>query len=154
METYKKKLLIDNGITDEFVQDNLSFSFQWAVRGLHFQIPPFAQAKLVTVFQGKALDVAVDIRRNSPTYGKSFEIELSDEQPLLFYIPPGFAHGFSVLSETCLFYYKCSQYYNKDSECGILWNDASLSINWQINNPIVSEKDQQLPLLRDFDSSF
>lgn len=138
----------------KFVQDNLSYSSQGIIRGLHFQAPPHAQGKLVTVLQGRVLDVAVDIRKGSPTYGEHFAIELDAEDITLFYIPPGFAHGFQVLSETALFSYKCTNFYNKASEGGLLWNDPDLGIKWAEISPLVSDKDQILPGLKDFQSSF
>jgi dTDP-4-dehydrorhamnose 3,5-epimerase len=112
------------------------------VRGLHFQNPPFAQGKLVRVPYGKVVDVVVDIRKNSPTYGKHFSIELSDNNGLQLWIPEGFAHGFVSLADNTILSYKCTNYYNKESEGSILWNDTNLSINWHIDSPIISEKDQ------------
>lgn len=138
----------------EFVQDNLSFSQKGTLRGLHFQIPPHAQGKLVTVLEGEVLDVAVDIRKDSPTYGMHEAIKLSTEDPTLLYIPPGMAHGFQVLSDTCLFLYKCTSFYHKESERGIAWNDPQLEIPWENISPVLSEKDQQHPLFRDYDSPF
>lgn len=137
-----------------FVQDNLSYSSKGIIRGLHFQAPPHAQGKLVTVLQGRVLDVAVDIRKGSPTYGAHYAIELDAEELTLFYIPPGFAHGFQVLSETALFSYKCTNLYNKASEGGLLWNDPSIGIEWADLEAKVSEKDQVLPGLKDFVSPF
>ncbi len=152
METYKEPDFIRAGINKHWKQDNLSFSVKNTLRGLHFQKPPFAQAKLVTVLQGSVLDVVVDIRKNSPTYGKHYKIKLSAEEPTWFFIPEGFAHGFVCLSETCLFYYKCSEIYNRDADTGIRWN--SLNIDWEIDNPIVSEKDKILPLFKEFKTPF
>lgn len=154
METYSEQALHQAGIQTKFVQDNLSYSKQGTVRGLHFQAPPHAQAKLVTVFLGKVLDVVVDIRKGSPTYGKSYAIELSYENKTAFFVPAGFAHGFSVLSETCIFYYKCSNYYNKPSEGGLLYNDPALAIDWRVASPIVSDKDKILPPLSQLNSPF
>ncbi len=124
-----------------FVQDNMSKSKYGTVRGLHYQTGEFAQVKLVQVIVGKVLDVAVDVRHNSPTFGKYFGIELSDENKKQFWIPPGFAHGFSVLSETAIFSYKCTALYNKQSERAIIYNDKAINIDWKVDNPIVSEKD-------------
>lgn len=124
-----------------FVQDNLSKSKYGTVRGLHYQIGDFAQGKLVQVIVGKVLDVAVDIRFGSPTFGKYFGIELSEDNKKQFWIPPGFAHGFSVLSETAIFSYKCTSLYNKESERSIIYNDKFIDINWKVDAPIVSEKD-------------
>lgn len=138
----------------KFVQDNLSSSGKGIVRGLHFQGPPHAQGKLVSVLQGKVLDVAVDIRKASPTYGQYLAVELSAKKLNMLYIPEGFAHGFQVLSETCLFSYKCTGYYNKESEGGLLWNDPALGIPWREVEPLLSEKDRVLPNLKNFNSPF
>lgn len=136
-----------------FVQDNESFSTYGVVRGLHFQKPPFAQSKLVRVIQGVVLDVAVDIRPGSPTYGQHVAVELTGDNHRQFFIPRGFAHGFAVLSETVLFQYKCDQFYAPQSEGGIAWNDPTLNIDWKIpaDQVILSEKDTQHPLLKDFE---
>jgi dTDP-4-dehydrorhamnose 3,5-epimerase len=138
----------------EFVQDNQSLSQKDVVRGLHFQNPPHAQAKLVSVIQGSVLDVAVDIRKNSTTYGKSFAIELNSKEKNQLFIPAGFAHGFKTLENNTIFFYKCTNYYNKESEGCILWNDPLLKIDWGIENPILSEKDKIGELFMDFVSSF
>ena len=137
-----------------FVQDNESFSTKGALRGLHFQRPPFAQAKLVRVVKGKVLDVAVDIRVGSPTYGQYASVILDAEKHNAFYIPEGFAHGFYTI-EDAIFQYKCTNFYEKDAEGGLFWNDLDLAIDWKIeNNEIVSEKDQILPSLKDLKSNF
>jgi dTDP-4-dehydrorhamnose 3,5-epimerase len=141
-EAFSRKAYEEIGISCAFVQDNLSYSTYGILRGLHFQAPPFAQAKLVTVLQGQAFDVAVDLRKNSPTYGKHFSILLDAANPTYFFIPEGFAHGFAALSPACLFYYKCSAYYQKSAEGGLLWNDPLLGIDWPLSDPILSEKDQ------------
>lgn len=143
----KKKFKKLTGLNIDFVQDNESFSNRGVIRGLHFQTGEWAQAKLVRVIRGKVLDVAVDIRKNSPTYGKHFSIELSGENKLQLFIPRGFAHGFSVLENDTIFSYKCDNYYNKESEGGIVYNDAKLSINWELNNDniSISDKDKLLP---------
>ncbi len=149
-ESYNKKLFFDYHIKEEFIQDNQSLSQKDVVRGLHFQKPPYAQAKLVRVIKGAVLDVVVDIRKESPTFGKHFSIELTEENFLMLFIPIGFAHGFSVLREDTIFSYKCSNLYNKESEDCLLWNDPMLKIDWKISNPILSEKDKigkQLHLL-------
>jgi dTDP-4-dehydrorhamnose 3,5-epimerase len=125
----------------KFVQDNVSKSKYGTIRGLHYQVGEFEQGKLVSVLVGKVLDVAVDIRFGSPTFGKYFGIELSDENKKQFWIPPGFAHGFSVLSDEVLFAYKCTANYNKASERSIIYNDAELNIDWKVETQIVSEKD-------------
>jgi dTDP-4-dehydrorhamnose 3,5-epimerase len=146
-ESYNKKKLSDLGINIDFVQDNQSFSQKGTLRGLHYQNPPFAQTKLVRVLQGEIIDVAVDLRKNSATFGKHFAILLSAENKKQLLIPQGFAHGFSVLSETASVMYKCDQYYNKASEGGIRYDDATLNIDWgmALENAIVSEKDVVLP---------
>lgn len=133
-----------------FVQDNQSFSSKGVLRGLHYQTGEHAQAKLVRVLQGEVLDVAVDIRPDSPTYGQYESIILSAENQLQFYIPRGFAHGFLVLSETATFFYKCDNFYNKESEGGIIFNEPIINIDWQfeLNDLIISEKDEQLPNLQ------
>lgn len=134
-----------------FVQDNESKSRYGVLRGLHFQKPPFAQAKLVRVVKGKVLDVAVDIRENSPTFGKHVSVELSDENIRQLFIPRGFAHGFVVLSDEAVLHYKCDNYYAPDYEGGILWNDATLNIDWKIpaKDIILSEKDKKLSLFNE-----
>jgi len=139
------------GISAGFVQDNQSSSTRGVLRGLHFQRGEHAQAKLVRVLQGTVLDVAVDIRNDSPTFGKYFALELSDSSRTQLFIPRGFAHGFVVLSERAVFFYKCDNYYNKASEGGILYNDASLNIDWQLSEEslILSDKDKQNPLFKD-----
>lgn len=154
MEAYSKQALQDAGIDANFVQDNISFSSFGTIRGLHFQAPPYAQAKLVTVLHGKVRDIVVDIRIGSPSYGQTYAVELSHENHLLFYVPEGFAHGFSVLSETCLFAYKCSNYYHKASEGGIIYSDTTLNLDWQLTHPIVSHKDLSLPTWQNFQSPF
>lgn len=139
-----------------FVQDNESCSIKGVVRGLHFQKPPYAQAKLVRCVRGKVLDVAVDIRKGSPTYGQYVAVELSEENHYQFFIPHGFAHGFAVLSDIAVFQYKCDNYYNPASEGGIRVNDPTLSIDWHINEAdiILSDKDKNNPMFKDFESPF
>ena len=147
-ESYNKKLLSDLAPEiPEFVQDNQSYSTYGVVRGLHFQKAPYAQAKLVRVVSGKVLDVAVDLRAGSPTFGKHVSVELSGENHLQFFIPEGFAHGFSVLSHEVVFQYKCSSFYNKESEGGIIFNDPDLGIDWGIpqKDMILSPKDKVHP---------
>ncbi|WP_132055744.1 dTDP-4-dehydrorhamnose 3,5-epimerase [Pseudocnuella soli] len=155
-ESYNRKPFVDNGITADFVQDNQSRSTYGVIRGLHYQRNPFAQAKLVRVLQGTILDVAVDIREGSPTFGQHFSIELSDENCKQLYLPAGFAHGFSVLSETAVVSYKCDQYYNKESEGGIRFDDPALGIDWRVPtaNAIVSDKDLLLPVLSEAHHNF
>jgi dTDP-4-dehydrorhamnose 3,5-epimerase len=153
-ESYNEEKFNKAGIAAKFVQDNQSLSQKGAIRGMHFQAPPYEQGKLVRVAQGAVMDVVVDIRKNSPTYGKSFSIILSAENQLIFWIPPGFAHGFETLIDNTLFLYKCTNGYHKASEGGLFWNDPTLEIKWQTTEPIVSDKDQILPLLNDFISPF
>ncbi|MCE7056335.1 dTDP-4-dehydrorhamnose 3,5-epimerase [Algoriphagus sp. AGSA1] len=148
-ESYRADWLESEGIAHNWVQDNQSFSQKGTVRGLHFQRGEFAQAKLVRVIQGKVLDVIVDLRKDSSTFGQTFSTTLDASINNLLYVPPGFAHGFSVL-EDAIFAYKCSNYYNKESEGGILWNDAALGIEWQVQEPIISEKDAVWPTLEEF----
>lgn len=138
----------------EFVQDNQSTSKKNVLRGLHFQNPPFAQGKLVRVIQGSVLDVAVDIRKNSPTYGKVFQLELSAQNAKQLWIPPGFAHGFLALEDNTLFAYKCTNYYNPTAEDSLRWDDEDLGIHWNVFQPIISEKDKQAKLFSTFVSPF
>lgn len=155
-ETYNKKLFEQNNLFYDFVQDNESKSTYGVIRGLHFQKGKYSQAKLVKVIQGKVLDIAVDLRKNSKTFGQYLSIELSATNKLQFLIPRGFAHGFSVLSKTATFSYKCDNFYNKDSEQGINIFDKKLNIDWKINrkSAIISEKDLALPYLKDSDFEF
>jgi dTDP-4-dehydrorhamnose 3,5-epimerase len=140
----------------QFVQDNESKSSYGVLRGLHFQKWPFTQSKLVRVNRGRVLDVAVDIRKGSPTYGKSVSVELSGENRLMLYIPRGFAHGFVVLSDEVVFQYKCDEFYHPESEGGIAWNDPDLAIDWQLPHQdlLLSERDQKHPRLCEIDSPF
>lgn len=153
-ESYNADTFTAAGITANFVQDNQSLSQRGAVRGLHFQAPPYEQGKLVRVVQGAVVDVVVDIRKESATYGQSYAIELSAANQLMFWIPPGFAHGFETLEDNTIFLYKCTNMYHKASEGGLFWNDPALKIQWRTQEPIVSEKDQILPKLADFISPF
>jgi len=148
MEIYHEERYKAVGIETDFIQDNLSYSTRGIIRGLHYQLPN-PQAKLVQVIFGEVLDIAVDIRRGSPTFGKYASVHLSDQNRRQLFIPKGFAHGFSVLSETAAFTYKCSDFYAPESEKGILWSDPDLGIEWQLENPLLSGKDSQLPCLRD-----
>lgn len=141
-ESFSEKKYRELGIDYKFVQDNISKSSIGTIRGLHYQIGDFAQGKLCQVLEGTVLDVAVDIRFGSPTFGQYFSVELSSENNKQLWIPPGFAHGFSVLSESALFNYKCTNYYNKESERSILYNDNDLNINWKVKNSIISDKDK------------
>lgn len=140
-ESYHKLRFEENELNINFVQDNFSKSVKSTIRGLHFQIKPYAQGKLCKVIKGEVLDVAVDLRKNSPTFGKYFTQILSEENHLQLWIPEGFAHGFSVLSDEAIFHYKCSNYYDKASERILRYDDPILDIDWQVKNPIVSEKD-------------
>lgn len=140
-ESYNQQVFTSLGIDAQFVQDNQSLSQTGVVRGLHFQAPPFAQGKLVRVIQGAVLDVAVDIRKDSPTYGKHHSVLLTGQNKKMFWVPPGFAHGFATLKDETIFTYKCSGVYNKESEGCVLWNDEQLKIDWGVENPIISAKD-------------
>jgi len=154
-ESFNKEIYNGLGITDEFLQDNQSMSSSGVLRGLHFQNPPFAQGKLVRVVTGAVLDIAVDIRKNSPTYGKHHSVVLTEENKKLFWIPPGFAHGFKVLRDKTIFSYKCTNGYNKASEGAVRWNDPALGIDWGENlEPILSEKDMNSPLFAELESQF
>jgi dTDP-4-dehydrorhamnose 3,5-epimerase len=137
-----------------FGQDNESKSQKGVLRGLHLQNPPYEQGKLVRVVKGSVKDVAVDIRKNSKTFGQYFSIELNETNKLQFFISPGFAHGFLTLEDNTVFSYKCTNFYNKAAETGLLWNDPAININWNIDKPLLSEKDLILPLLKDFKSEF
>ena len=156
-ESFQQKQFEEAGIDAVFVQDNQSLSQKGTLRGLHAQSEPFAQGKLVRVIQGKVLDVAVDIRKNSPTYGQHVAVELSGENFKMLWIPPGFLHGFLTLEDQTIFSYKVSGgLYNKASEIGVIWNDPDLAIDWQLNEGqiILSEKDKLLPVFSDFKSPF
>ncbi len=155
-ESYNKKEFDEKVGNVEFVQDNESRSTYGVMRGLHFQKPPYAQAKLVRCVRGRVLDVAVDIRKGSPTYGKHVAVELTEDNHLQFFIPRGFAHGFAVLSDEAVFQYKCDNYYAPHADGGIAITDPSLGIDWHIDptRAILSEKDTKHPLLADFDSPF
>lgn len=155
-ESFNKEQFREHTKLDvDFVQDNESMSDAGVLRGLHLQAPPHEQGKLVRVVQGKVLDVAVDIRKNSPTYGKYHSVILSGANKYQFYIPPGFAHGFAVLENKTVFCYKCTGYYNKESELSLKWNDADIKIDWGLKNPVLSEKDEKNSIaLKDFKSPF
>jgi len=153
-ESFNKNEFKRNAIDVDFVQDNQSKSDRNVLRGLHFQNPPFAQGKLVQVIKGAVLDVVVDIRKNSTTYGKHFKIELSEENKTMLFIPPGFAHGFLTLLDETIFSYKCTNFYNKESEKSLLWNDKTLNIDWDVSSPILSEKDKLAENFQSFISPF
>ncbi|MFY7912794.1 MAG: dTDP-4-dehydrorhamnose 3,5-epimerase [Emticicia sp.] len=148
-ESYRQDIFAQNDIPYQFVQDNQSFSTAGVLRGLHFQNEPFAQGKLVRVITGKVIDIAVDIRPESPTFGKYEKFILDAKLQNMVYIPEGFAHGFAALEDS-IFSYKCTNNYNKASEGGIIWNDPDLNIDWGIKNPNVSEKDLELPTFYEF----
>lgn len=154
METYNRETFARLGLDMTFVQDNESVSTKGVLRGIHFQRPPFAQGKLVRVVSGRALDYAVDLRRNSPTYGQYACVELSGRNKRMMYLPEGFAHAFLSLEDDTVFNYKCTNFYNKQSEDGLLWSDKDLGIEWPVDNPILSEKDLRLGLFKDFVSPF
>ncbi|MBN2611778.1 MAG: dTDP-4-dehydrorhamnose 3,5-epimerase [Bacteroidales bacterium] len=155
-ESYNENRYQEAGISCRFVQDNQSKSSFGVIRGLHYQLEPHAQTKLIRVLQGKIFDVVVDIRKGSPTFGKYYGIELSDDNQLQLFIPKGFAHGFSVLSPTAVILYKCDAFYNPGSERGINYNDKSLGIDWKVetDKAIVSDKDKILPGLGEAESNF
>lgn len=150
-ESFSEKLFLENVCNTRFIQDNESKSSYGVVRGLHFQKPPFTQSKLVRCIHGTVLDVAVDIRQGSPTFGKHVAVELSEENHLQLFVPRGFAHGFSVLSKEAVFQYKCDNYYAPETEGAIAWNDPSLNIDWKVeeNKIILSEKDKHHPRLNE-----
>ncbi len=153
-EPYNKSVFRKNGLDIDFVQDNQSLSQAGVLRGLHFQNPPFAQGKLVRVIKGAILDAVVDIRKKSPAYGKHFILELNETNKTMLWIPPGFAHGFLTLEDHTIFSYKCSNYYNKESEDCLLWNDKDIAVNWGIEAPNLSDKDKNGKLFKDFVSNF
>ena len=155
-EAYSQTKMEAAGINIDFVQDNQSFSKKGTLRGLHYQNPPYAQTKLVRVLEGEIIDVAVDLRKDSATYGQSFSVKLTAENKKQLLVPQGFAHGFSVLSETAVVMYKCDQFYNKASEGGIRYDDPTLAIDWGMDlaTAIVSEKDQELPFIEACNSLF
>lgn len=155
-ESYSQRVFSKEVKDVTFVQDNESKSSYGVIRGLHFQKPPYAQSKLVRVIKGRVLDVAVDIRKGSPTYGKWVSCELTEDNHRQFFIPKGFAHGFSVLSKTAVFQYKCDEFYHPESEGAILWNDPQINVDWKLpmNDVILSEKDNRNPLFDDFESPF
>lgn len=154
LENYKESDFRENELNIKFVQDNYSYSSKNVLRGLHFQKPPKSQAKLVTALRGKIFDVAVDLRKNSDTYGKWISEILSEENHYSLYIPEGFAHGFCVLSETANVLYKTTNEYSSENENGIIWNDSDLNISWPVNDPILSQKDLSLPSLEKLDCTF
>jgi len=155
-ESYNQKNFTDEGIEINFVQDNQASSVFGVIRGLHFQLNPYAQTKLVRVLTGAIIDAVVDIRKNSPTYGKAYTIELSSKNKKQLLVPKGFAHGYSVISEAAEVFYKCDQFYQKEADGGIAWNDPALKIDWQIpaDKMTISEKDTRHPLLENSNHNF
>lgn len=156
LESFNRRVFYRaTGLDLDFVQDNESKSDRGVIRGIHFQLPPHEQGKLVRVVHGKVIDIAVDLRKNSPTYGRYQQVELSGENKHQFYVPPGFGHGFSVLEDNTVFSYKCTQFYNKESEVVMQWNDTDLQIDWGIEHPVLSEKDSKNNIsFRKFNSPF
>lgn len=153
-ESYNQKAFAEAGIDVDFVQDNQSLSGKDVLRGLHFQAPPYEQGKLVRVIHGAVLDVVVDIRKGSPTYGQHHKVLLSAKNKKTFWIPPGFAHGFLTLEDETIFFYKCTGFYNKESEGSVRWNDPHLNIDWEVKLPQLSPKDEQAPLFKELKSPF
>ena len=153
-ESFNQQNFSKKGLDLNFVQDNQSKSQKNVLRGLHFQKPPFAQGKLIHVIKGAVLDIAVDIRNLSPSYGKHVSIELNEANKLMLYIPPGFAHGFLTLEDETIFTYKCTEFYNPDAESAIYWNDKTLNIDWGLDDPVLSEKDQNAIAFSQFSSPF
>ena len=153
-ESFSEEKFMEKGLNMKFVQDNESKSGKGVLRGLHFQKPPYSQGKLVRVMNGAVLDVAVDLRKNSPTYGQWESVVLDAKNKLMYWVPEGFAHGFLTLKEDTVFFYKCTNYYNRESEGSLRWDDPSLGINWNFDNPILSEKDKIAPLFESFKSPF
>lgn len=153
-ESYSEKNFLEEGLFLDFVQDNISFSKKGTIRGLHYQVGEFAQGKLCQVLSGKVLDVAVDVRFDSPTFGQHVTVELSGDNHNQIWIPPGFAHGFSVLSDIAIFHYKCTAFYSKQDERAILFNDPDLNIDWKVDALNISEKDLKGKSFNDIDKDF
>lgn len=153
-ESYNQNLFKQAGLNLDFVQDNQSLSQKGVLRGLHFQNPPHAQGKLVRVITGAVLDVVVDIRKNSATYGKWYGLELTEKNKWMMYVPPGFAHGFLTLENNTIFSYKCTNFYNKAAEDCLLWNDKDIDIKWNYNDPLLSAKDLEGKPFKGFVSMF
>ena len=153
-ESYNRDKFVSEGIDNVFIQDNESKSMKGVLRGLHFQNPPYEQGKLVRVMKGAVIDVAVDIRKNSPTYGQWDSIELTESNKIMYWVPPGMAHGFVTLEDETIFFYKCTNLFNKASEGSIRWNDPNLNVNWGLSNPIISEKDKIAPFFNELKSQF
>lgn len=153
-ETFHELRYNEHGINLKFVQDNISVSKKGTLRGLHYQVPPKAQGKLCQVIKGSVIDVSVDLRSNSPTFGKYIKVELSEDNHNQLYIPQGFAHGFVVLSSEAIFHYKCSDFYSKEHERAIRYDDPDLNIDWEITDPIVSDKDKQAKFFKEIEKCF
>lgn len=153
-ESYKNSALTHLGLDDDFVQDNISFSVKDVIRGMHYQLNPMAQSKLVTCIKGEILDVVVDVRKGSPNYGKCQYNTISSDNSYVLYVPEGFAHGFIVKSESALVLYKTNREWSPENESGFVWNDPELNINWGVENPIVSEKDRELTLFKEALNNF
>lgn len=149
-ESFNDKALKAAGVEHSFVQDNQSVSSKSVIRGLHFQRKPYDQGKLVRVIKGKVIDVVLDLREGSSTFGRHYSVELNDQNNYLLWVPPGMAHGFSVLEDQTIFFYKVTNYYHAASESGIIYNDIDLNINWGVKDPIVSEKDKVLPTFKEY----
>jgi dTDP-4-dehydrorhamnose 3,5-epimerase len=154
METYKSSDIREHGMPAAFVQDNISHSTQGVLRGLHYQVEPRAQGKLLMALSGRIFDVAADIRRGSPTYGRWLGVELTAENGLMFYVPPGFAHGYCVLSDNATLLYKVTEEYAPECERGIIWNDPQIGVEWPITEPLLSPRDADLPPLHEAENSF
>ncbi len=153
-ESYSRKKFLEQGIDYNFLQDNESRSKKGVLRGLHFQIPPYAQGKLVRVLRGAVMDVAVDLRKDSKTFKQYFSVELTGTNKTMFWIPPGFAHGFITLEDDTVFSYKCTELYYPEAEKSIVWNDPDLNIDWGVSEPVVSDRDAKAPLFKDFINPF
>lgn len=153
-ESFNQRHFRNSGLDLDFVQDNQSMSKKDVVRGLHFQNPPAAQGKLIQVIKGSVLDVAVDIRKGSPTYGEYFSLKLSEANKKMMFLSEGFAHGFLTLEDETVFSYKCTDFYNQKLESGIKWDDPDLNIDWGVENPTITEKDKNAQLFADFNSQF
>tara|TARA_B100001250_G_scaffold154261_1_gene132572 strand:+ start:2946 stop:3488 length:543 start_codon:yes stop_codon:yes gene_type:complete len=153
-ESWSKRAYQEIGLDLDFVQDNQSLSKKGVLRGLHFQNPPYAQGKLVRVIKGSVIDVAVDIRKESITYGQHVSVKLTEKNMKTFWIPPGFAHGFVTLEDDTIFSYKCTEVYHQNAEGSLLWNDSDLNISWGVKEPLVSEKDKDASVFKNFKSQF
>lgn len=154
LETWNEEHFLENGLDIAFAQDNQSLSHKGVLRGLHFQVPPYEQGKLVRVICGSVMDVAVDLRKNEPTYGQHFKLQLDDREKTMIYIPPGFAHGFVSLEDDTIFFYKCTKIFNRESEKALRWDDPDLAIDWGVSEPVLSDKDRKAGLFNNFISPF